>query len=146
MKRISYILIGAVIAAFAGGIFTHRFFVRDSLSEVSQRETYLIMQALVASAGTQIVKERDHCEITHTRDGPAITKVGDFIANSSGFRFENGWKAFENLSCEGEGTLRCEWAFGEAKPGEGWGRILRFTYVAHNGSIDGASFECLDVP
>ncbi|MEZ0472111.1 hypothetical protein [Luteimonas salinilitoris] len=147
MTRTTYILIsGAVIAAFAGGIFTHRFFVRDSHSGVSQSETYRIMQAVVASAGTQIARERDHCEITHAGDGPGVTKVGDFIASSSGFRFEGEWKSFENLRCDGEGTLKCEWAFGKAKSEEGWGRILRFTYVLQTGAIDTASFECLDVP
>lgn len=123
MTRITYILIsGAVIAAFAGGIFTHRFFVQDSHSGVSQSETHRIVQTVVASAGTQIASERDHCEITHAADGPM--KVGDFISSSSAFGFEGGWKSFENLRCDGEGTLECEGPL--AKPNQKKGGVVSF--------------------
>ena len=132
----------ALLGAFAGGVFARQFFMQDTRSSMGQRETDRIMQALVRSADVEIGRQANSCEIT---SAPTM-KVGNFISDAMSFRFEGGWRSFENLSCDGEGLLKCEWAFGKAKSEEGWGRILRFRYLPRSDTIDAASIECVDVP
>lgn len=136
--RKPFCIMFTTIAFFLGALVGYVAAHTMSKSGYSE-ESMQALLALMRDPQQRIQEERLRCDLPGK-------DVSHFVASYILWSQTHSPVGSSSFSCEGDALKACTWSFGETRPFEGWGRVLRFEYVPSKNAITPGSVACIDVP